>query len=708
MSELSDGSYSTIKCSLQRITENKEIINAMNKTSIELTEFLYEAYRFISFSVIRLLESDEKFDFNQGFISTCLMKISLNIKNNQPPTVKTERIRNLLELCLTEYKTSGFTPTFNRDNMSKCFNQLSLEIFIVCKTHLNKMLYKHIFRYFKHYVGINPIALKQLKMLKLSEEELKKPEYTELKSDVFDIIYSFNVFGLGSPPSSEKEEKKQFKSTIEYCKLKLFYRLCEFFETNEKSNFLSFYGTTRKQTWIYFKQLLESEEKDFRNKIRGLVSDVFRDNYGGTNERVLFLRSFDLHKLNEESKFEDLTEEQKKCEIFNISISEPYKKFSFLPLQRSFVPRCITYTKGPLKELMVKYGIKNEFQNIWDNFDFSSIRRSKKLKFAGTISSDGIFVSLLFSRNKVVRRARFTNKSKNVKSNVKSNNSDSKQPDPIPVSVSFSESKESTSNINFNPNSVLIGIDPGRISIITWSKTLISELSNQPSPNKIYGDSIPNKDYQSAIRSDKIQAIQNNLYNFNTKIRDWMTKAPEKTVNSNQLLTDVSHMRDKIQELINFHSIHGFQQRKFNLYSNKQRIINQIITGITEKKSENIVGFGDWSNNDVIIKGHVKGPCSLIKHYFRTRNSKGRRIIRFQEIDEYKTSKLCYCCHEILDHSVKNGFWSYDTLLCRNNRCASVNQEINRDVNASVNILEKLKCSILGKKNMLAFVRSKR
>jgi len=177
-----------------------------------------------------------------------------------------------------------------------------------------------------------------------------------------------------------------------------------------------------------------------------------------------------------------------------------------------------------------------------------------------------------------------------------------------------------------------------------------------------------------------------------------MTKAPEKTVNPNQLLSDVSHMRDKIKELINFHSIHGSQQRKFNLYSNKQRIINQIITGITEKKSENIVGFGDWSNNDVIIKGHVKGPCSLIKHYFRTRNSKGRRIIRFQEIDEYKTSKLCYCCHEILDHSVKNGFWSYDTLLCRNNRCASVNQEINRDVNASVNILEKLKYSILGKK----------
>jgi len=167
---------------------------------------------------------------------------------------------------------------------------------------------------------------------------------------------------------------------------------------------------------------------------------------------------------------------------------------------------------------MVKYGIKNEFQNIWDNFNFSSIKRSKKLKFAGTISSDGIFVSLLFSRNKVVKRTRFTNKSKNVKSIINSNNSnsDSKQPDITPIP--FFESKEPTSNINFNPNSVLIGIDPGRISIITWSKTSISELSNPPNPNEIYGNSIPNKDYQSAIRSDKIQAIQNNLYNSNTKL----------------------------------------------------------------------------------------------------------------------------------------------------------------------------------------------
>jgi len=65
-----------------------------------------------------------------------------------------------------------------------------------------------------------------------------------------------------------------------------------------------------------------------------------------------------------------------------------------------------------------------------------------------------------------------------------------------------------------------------------------------------------------------------------------------------------------------------------------------------------LVGFGDWSNNDKIIKGYVKGPVRKLRYEL----SKHCRVI---DIDEYKTSKLCYGCH----HELMKQRWNrYDVL----------------------------------------------
>ena len=123
------------------------------------------------------------------------------------------------------------------------------------------------------------------------------------------------------------------------------------------------------------------------------------------------------------------------------------------------------------------------------------------------------------------------------------------------------------------------------------------------------------------------------------------------------------------------------------------------------KQKNTIIGFGDWSKKNSIIKRHPSTPTIKLK-------TEMRKYATVIEIDEFRTSKLCSCCNSICKNvkgvviNKKNGRKKYQRLhqivRCIKNECARC---WNRDVNASINIMNLLKCKILGKRKPKEFMR---
>ena len=206
------------------------------------------------------------------------------------------------------------------------------------------------------------------------------------------------------------------------------------------------------------------------------------------------------------------------------------------------------------------------------------------------------------------------------------------------------------------------------------------------------------------------------IYYSNKKIKKWYGEdAKISTLFSNMPTLKTSKVDDmkvylmtmfqNIHYLFDFHWKKRFRDLKFTRFVMAQKKLYQLCKKIANKGNV-LVGFGDWSNNDKCIKGHSKGPVEKFK-------AELKKYCKVVDVDEYLTSKLCHNCKcetenmrfNVYDeHNKKQSSKKvHSVLCCKNTQCER--NVMNRDVNASRNILEILMSTLTSKIRPICFRR---
>jgi len=156
-----------------------------------------------------------------------------------------------------------------------------------------------------------------------------------------------------------------------------------------------------------------------------------------------------------------------------------------------------------------------------------------------------------------------------------------------------------------------------------------------------------------------------------------------KTVDIDKYKSAFEQYSKTYNELTFFYNSKAYKKWKFKTYCFRKKTISSMCKDICKNK-KTLVGYGDWSKNQGIIKKHPSTPNKKLRE----------ALIRYKDckvvsVNEYRTSKECSICHSV----VKNVSKIHQIVRCSNNECSMCWQ---RDINASRNIIQKLYSENLG------------
>ena len=251
--------------------------------------------------------------------------------------------------------------------------------------------------------------------------------------------------------------------------------------------------------------------------------------------------------------------------------------------------------------------------------------------------------------------------------------------------------KEVTKKQDFGDYDYSIGIDPG------LRYTFVGYDSNQGIV-KYSG-----KQYYHSSGVNETNFKQKRCYERNRGFLDYKANMPSpKTMDIEKLQSYIEYALKGLDNALKLHHENPFRKWKFKTFIKKQKTFQDICKKISKKEHiddttiKPIVGFGDWSNpRDCIIRGHRRGPVKEIKKTLH-------RWCKVVDVDEFRTSKLCSCCHHTTSKVKFDGKEINSVLRCSNNECGIT---IDRDINGAKNIFMLFSKMLKGEKRPLAFCR---
>lgn len=370
-------------------------------------------------------------------------------------------------------------------------------------------------------------------------------------------------------------------------------------------------------------------------------------------------------------------EVQRRCEENDEDKPKHCRLFSLLPTKQGFecshAKLCTNGLQGLLKRSKVESvcGRKipsnvKEFRELaddllWRHFfnieDFETVNR----KFAAECLIDGKAVSIVLKKPKIV--------------------------------PSKTEKK-----INLDHYHEVWGLDPGRREVFVASNT--DKEVQRMSTKHFYHDA----KYKASNK--KIQYWHDHNKAVSAAIKDMPTK---KTADISSIRSYADYIFPRVDMLLTFHMAKGFRDLKFRRHVLKQKHLQMICKNLTQKHGkQTLIGFGDWSNKDSagIIKKSPAGPVKQLERELK-------RHCKVVPVDEFRSSKLHESCHCELHKTYfkktdKNGVLrsvkNYSVLFCSNRSCNGM--RVNRDVNASRNILALLQDELRNGSRPQAFRRS--
>jgi hypothetical protein len=307
------------------------------------------------------------------------------------------------------------------------------------------------------------------------------------------------------------------------------------------------------------------------------------------------------------------------------------------------------------------------YSKYYWNYIFNINVNTTKKKFFGHLQTDGKAVSLILRSPKVIKE--------------------------------ILTEAEMIAKILKDPDYVkkTIGLDPGYTDVVTCTR--------MSDPTGSF--SVSTKSYYFDSKFTESNFIMKHKLHRNSTILNIVKNMPsQKTGCINRIIDYIFYIIPQLDTLMDFYTTMKIRDLKFKRYCFSQKTIDAITDNIIKEfGSETIVAFGDFSNNGCIKA--VKGPVKKIERVLR------RKCIVLST-DEYRTSKLDHkeqipMAHRYSHSKGRNGKIAnhqiYNVLYCNNNKKNSVS--INRDVNASQNILEILLYLLKTGKRHPAFDRSR-
>ncbi|CAL8461510.1 g1041 [Coccomyxa elongata] len=350
---------------------------------------------------------------------------------------------------------------------------------------------------------------------------------------------------------------------------------------------------------------------------------------------------------------------------------KPPRLFSLVPTKQGFECSHIKICANGLYGLLRRSGIKDlpsskgfpgKADAFWRRFFHISKFETTNRRFAGEILTDGKGVSIVLRKPKVEAAAKGA---------------------PLDPDT-FGE---------------VWGLDPGRREMFVASND--AQRVQRVTTRQFYHDA----KYRES--NAKIRVWQDHDPDILEAIRNMPSK---KHSHLEGLQAYVSYLLPMLDFLFRWHMCKAFRDLKFKRYVFAKKALSTICQNLTREAGQNtLVGFGDWSNQDSagIIKKSPAGPVKRLENELR-------RHCRVVSVDEHLTSKLHSCCHHRMKQmyqkrmcrdGVMRSVKVHSVLHCDNNGCHGIT--VNRDVNASRNILHILRATAGGGPRPEAFHRSR-
>ena len=185
----------------------------------------------------------------------------------------------------------------------------------------------------------------------------------------------------------------------------------------------------------------------------------------------------------------------------------------------------------------------------------------------------------------------------------------------------------------------------------------------------------------------------------------WKSIPSFKVSDTKNMFNYFEYVLPNIDRFFQFHCDKNFRGLNFTSYCRSKATLEKICRNITNDK-KTLIGFGDYSQQHGLVKNHPTTPILKLKKELK-------RFCDVVDIDEWGTSKTCHKCFERINLyrnkklcKGKARMSQYHSVIrCSSNECKLCCMD--RDINASKNILLLLQCEKQGKRRPKCFREQK-
>lgn len=368
------------------------------------------------------------------------------------------------------------------------------------------------------------------------------------------------------------------------------------------------------------------------------------------------------------------------------------RKFTILPTKSSFINSYITCCSSCIKDILkssnneelIKLS-KEDNDLMWSKlFNINGVESINK-KFNNIISTDGYGVSITLYKSLKFEEKIINSDGKLVCEcgHIMSKGGYKKH---LLSQKHLKYKRTETTDINVGDEKYrFVGLDPG----VSYIYTAVDDNNNLIRCSNIC--------YRKESKITKFINWNKNQLKINSSIQKIINELKSyKTASFEQYKIAIKHNFIYYNELTTFYNVKPYKKWKFTTYCLMKKIINKMCKTICDGM-KTIVGFGDWSQNQGIIKKHPSAPNKKLREALK----RYRDCKSLVSINEYRTSKECSLCHNEVKKlrlltKVKNKneeriYYKlkecHQVVRCTNNECSKCWQ---RDYNASKNMIQKL------------------
>jgi hypothetical protein len=242
-----------------------------------------------------------------------------------------------------------------------------------------------------------------------------------------------------------------------------------------------------------------------------------------------------------------------------------------------------------------------------------------------------------------------------------------------------------------------LGIDPGLRSLITSYDTNDKVIQ------------VSTREYRHKSKMIYACKKRENWYKKWEHYAEWKLIPTIKTSKTIVMKEYFKYVFPRMRTFTEFHIEKGFRNLNFTSYCRSKVTLVKICQRISGGKNvKTLVGFGDYSQQQGLVKSHPTTPILRLKRELR-------RHCKIVDIDEYKTSKTCSSCNKEIElyrnriQQKKKGILEpiakmsnvHSVIRCKYNECKLCCMD--RDINASKNILGLLLRQYRGEERPVCF-----